>query len=95
MKIKVIYRKNLKMSVGKTAAQVAHAVIGLGVTDPLCTIIVLGVSNKKFKELIEYSSCYIHHDYGYTEVEKDEPTCAAWIIDDIIYTHPIREEPAQ
>jgi len=81
MRVKVIYRKNLKMSVGKIAAQTAHAVIGLGITDALCTIVVLGVSNKKFEELTESNSCYIHKDFGYTEVERNEPTCAAWIED--------------
>jgi peptidyl-tRNA hydrolase len=79
MRIKVIYRKNLKMSVGKIAAQTTHAVIGLGITDPLCTIIVLGVSDKKFKELTNEYDCYIHQDFGYTEVKENESTCAAWI----------------
>ena len=30
MRIKVIYKKNLKMSEGKVAAQIAHAVKNLG-----------------------------------------------------------------
>jgi peptidyl-tRNA hydrolase len=79
MKIKVIYRKNLKMSEGKVAAQVAHVVIGLGVSDPTCTIVVLKVSDKKFNELITTEGCYVHHDYGYTEVDAGEATCAGWI----------------
>ena len=84
MRVKVIYRKNLKMSVGKIAAQTAHAVIGLSVTDPLCTIVVLGVSNKKFEELTEDNPCYIHKDFGYTEVKENEATCAAWIENEYI-----------
>lgn len=79
MRIKAIYRKNLKMSVGKIAAQITHAVIGLGITDPLCTIVVLGVSDKKFSELTEVHECYVHSDYGFTEVKEGEKTSAAWI----------------
>jgi len=80
MRVKTIYRKNLKMSVGKIAAQVAHAVIGLGITDPLCTIVVLGVSDKKFFEITtEKENVYIHNDFGYTEVKEGEFTCAAWV----------------
>ncbi len=78
MRVKAIYRKNLKMTEGKIAAQVSHAVIGLGVTDPLCTIVVLGVSDKKFSELTERSDCYVHSDYGFTEVNAGEKTAAAW-----------------
>ena len=85
LKIKVIYRKNLKMTEGKVAAQVSHAIIGLDkiilnkiTTD--CIIVVLKVSDRKFFELIQINkNCYIHHDWGLTEVKKDEPTTAAWI----------------
>ena len=79
MKIKVIYRRNLKMTEMKLAAQVAHAVIGLGVTDPLCTIVVLKASDVKFQELTDRPDCYIHKDFGYTEVPNGTATCAAWI----------------
>lgn len=83
MRIKAIYRKNLKMSEGKVASQVSHAIIGLGVNDPLITIVVLGVSDKKFENLTLMKSktmdgCYIHKDYGYTEVNENEATAAAW-----------------
>jgi len=78
-KVKVIFRKNLKMTPQKLAAQVAHAVVGLGITDPLCTIVVLHASDKKFFELIERDDCYVHVDAGYTEVEPGTKTCAAWI----------------
>lgn len=81
MKVKVIYRKNLKMSEGKVAAQVAHAVKNLGYTSPDCDIVVLKVSDKKFNELTEQfkDTCYIHHDKGLTEVEEGTATAAAWI----------------
>ena len=79
MRVKAIYRKNLGMSDGKIAAQIAHAVIGLGVTDPLCTIVVLKVSDKKFAELTARHDCYVHSDYGFTEVAEGAKTAAAWI----------------
>lgn len=79
IRVKVIYRKNLRMSEGKIAAQVAHSIIGLGITDPRCIIVVLGVSNNKFKELTQNRECYIHHDLGLTEVDNGEKTSAAWI----------------
>lgn len=81
MKVKVIYRKNLKMSPAKLAAQVAHAVIGLGVLDPLCTIIVLQASDKRFFEEVERNDCYVQYDAGLTEVKAGSPTTAAWICD--------------
>jgi hypothetical protein len=67
------------MTEGKIAAQVAHAVIGLGITDPLCTIVVLKVSDKKFSELTDRAECYVHADYGFTEVAEGEKTAAAWV----------------
>jgi peptidyl-tRNA hydrolase len=80
MKIKAIYRKNLKMSEGKVAAQVAHAVKNLGETPTDCDIIVLKVSDKKFKELIEENKCYVQVDKGLTELEPGTETAAAWIL---------------
>ncbi len=86
MRVKVIYRRNLKMSEAKVAAQVAHAVVGLGVTDPTCTIIVLSVSDAKFFEMVYLPNdstlderyCFVQKDYGYTEVEEGTQTAAAW-----------------
>ena len=79
MKIKAIYKKNLKMSEGKVAAQIAHAVKNLGETPIDCDIIVLKVSDKKFNELILENSCYIQVDKGLTQVEAGTQTAAAWI----------------
>lgn len=80
MRIKAVYIKNLGMSENKMASQIAHAVKNLGRTPPDCTIIVLGVSRKKFGELVEANkNCYIQKDLGHTEVKAGTATAAAWI----------------
>jgi peptidyl-tRNA hydrolase len=79
MRIKAIYRKNLKMTEGKLAAQIAHAVKNLGETPKDCDIVVLKVSDKKFDELTSQNDCYIQVDKGLTEVEAGTKTAAAWI----------------
>jgi hypothetical protein len=48
------------MSPDKVASQVAHSVIGLGATDLLCTIIVLGVSDEQFNGHYLNFNCYVH-----------------------------------
>ena len=76
------------MSVGKIASQAAHTIIGLSylqILDTAATIVVLGVSDKKFDELVineaikNNSKSFIHFDNGYTEVEPGTATAAAWI----------------
>lgn len=80
MRIKAIYKKNLKMPEGKVAAQVAHAVKNLGITPIDCDIIVLRVSNKKFYELVtQNKDCFIQVDKGLTVVDVGTVTAAAWI----------------
>lgn len=79
MRIKAVYVKNLKMSPEKMASQIAHAVKNLGITPTDSDIIVLGVSQKKFNELIEQHDCYIQIDKGLTEVKSGTKTAAAWI----------------
>lgn len=80
MRIKAIYKKNLKMPEGKVAAQIAHAVKNLGITPTDSDIVVLRVSDKKFDELVaEHPDCYVQVDKGLTVVEKGTATAAAWI----------------
>lgn len=84
MKLKIIYRKNLKMSTGKIAAQCVHAAIGLGIADPKISIIVLGYSDKKYNETISELfkkgiNFYEVFDSGYTEIEPNTNTCFVYV----------------
>lgn len=80
LKVQIRYRKKLKMTPGKLAAQVAHVVIGFGVTDKMCTIIVLGVSDSLFESIkLLHDDCYVHADLGYTEVNPGEETCLGYV----------------
>jgi hypothetical protein len=80
MRIKVIYRKNLKMPPGKLAAQVAHAVKNLGMTPKDADIVVLEMSDSKFWEHVTKNGrCSLQIDKGLTVLNPDTPTAAAWI----------------
>lgn len=90
MRIKVLYRKNLKMSEGKLAAQVAHAVKNLQMTLPGAStpidsdIIVLTASDKKFTETVEMLKhegyeYFVQIDKGLTEIPTGTMTTVAWI----------------
>ena len=81
MKVKILYRRNLKMSPQKLAAQTCHAVIGLGVTDCNLSVIVLTMSDKKYFENVEKLQDTLHYrvvDAGYTEVPPNTETCLAY-----------------
>lgn len=83
VKIKVFVRKNLKMTTNKTAAQVAHAVLGLGV-DKHDIVVVLDISDKKFLELVyklheDGVNYHVVTDAGYTEVPPGTKTCVAFV----------------
>ncbi len=85
MRIKVIYRKNLKLTEGKLAAQVAHAVKNLKETPRDCIIVVLSASDKKFYGYLDrtvftkHGNAYLQIDKGLTEIEAGTETALAWI----------------
>lgn len=84
MRIKVLYPRNLRMSEGKVAAQVAHAVKNLGDTPVDCSIVVLKASTTKMismEEVLMNSDFryYLQKDLGLTEVPAGTPTALAWI----------------
>lgn len=95
MKIKFLVRKNLKMSPGKTAAQVGHVAANLAVSniavheaykdiEPV-THIVLGVSNKKFDEKLaelvddQEAIWYVTVDAGFSEVPFGTKTVLGFV----------------
>lgn len=91
MIIKIYFRKNLKMSPQKLAAQVGHVAKELGRlavwTDPKTdVIIVLQASDKKFDEIRDFFSAeeqgtlhYLQVDLGLTEVPAGTETCFGYI----------------
>lgn len=83
MRIKIVYRKNLKMSPGKLAAQCVHAAIGLDVSedDINIDVVILGMSDKKYFDTVtalDELRVYRFRDAGYTEVPPGTETCAAF-----------------
>jgi peptidyl-tRNA hydrolase len=80
-KLKMLVRKNLKMSPNKTGAQCAHAAIGLYRKDPQehHACIVLEASDAKFEEAKrDHPKSYIVTDAGHTEVPAGSQTVIAW-----------------
>ncbi len=93
-RIKILVRRNLKMSPGKVAAQSAHAVLAFASVMQVSpaelaemanmTTVILDASDQKFwqasKELDrEGIFHYIFEDAGYTEVEKNTATVMAFL----------------
>ena len=71
MRIKILVRKNLKMSPNKTAAQCVHAALGAYKKNPTdhYACIVLEASDKKFEEArVAHPEAYVVTDAGHTEV---------------------------
>ena len=87
MKFKIYYNKNLKMSEGKLAAQVAHVSKELGrmtQSNPReDVIIVLGLSATKFKatidNLVDYQYSWFQQDNGLTEVPAGTITTCGFV----------------
>ena len=85
MRIKILARRNLKMTPGKLAAQSVHAALGLYKQNPLphWSCVVLEVSDNKFEEAkVAHPYCYVVTDAGYTEVPAGSQTCMAFYEDD-------------
>lgn len=76
-KVTILVRKNLKMTAGKMAAQAVHAAIGLG-GEAAERVVVLQVTDKKFKEAMANYDCYVVRDAGLTEVPYGTETALAY-----------------
>lgn len=91
--LKIIYRKNLKMTPGKLAAQCVHASAGLldlheGEWHEIFSAaygraVVLEASDKKFfQAVLDLCSAGVDHyvtvDVGHTECNPDTETCLAY-----------------
>lgn len=85
MRLRLWYRRNLKMSEGKLAAQSVHAALGLAqkfpeAVDAQHSVVVLMASDKKFEDQKE-GKFYTHKDLGLTELPPDTETVLAQLID--------------
>lgn len=79
-RIKILYRKNLKMSEGKLAAQSVHAALGLKGVNAFMSVVVLQASDAKFEEAkAQHPEAWVVRDAGRTEVEAGTETCMAFI----------------
>jgi peptidyl-tRNA hydrolase len=81
MRIKILVRRNLRMTPNKTAAQCVHAALGLYRQNPLeCrACVVLDASDKQFRDAeAQYPNCYVVVDAGWTEVNPGTKTCLAF-----------------
>ena len=84
MIIKCYYRRNLKMSQEKLAAQVGHVVAHFSVKHQCVPekVIVLKASDTKFEEYKENPFVFVQQDLGLTEVAKDTETVMGWVINE-------------
>jgi peptidyl-tRNA hydrolase len=94
-RIKILVRRNLKMTCGKSRAQCVHAAIGLYKLCPMehWSCVTLDVSDAKFEEAKARLSerlpesdlsapFYVVKDAGYTEVPAGSETALAFYEDD-------------
>jgi peptidyl-tRNA hydrolase len=85
MRIKILIRKNLKMSDKKMAAQCVHAALGLYKQNPQghWACVVLDASDKKFEEAkVAHPEAYVVTDSGRTEVPPGTQTVLSFYEDD-------------
>lgn len=85
-RIKILARKNLKMSPGKLAAQSVHAALALTCLvplDPVMSVVVLEVNGAPFDAAKAANEpVAVIRDAGYTEVAPGTETCIAFLEDD-------------
>ena len=94
MKIKIYYRRNLKISPAKLASSCSHVANQLGYmlaqlgeyNEPQdVTVVVLKASDKKFNEIkdeiqsCEDYLCHLHVDKGLSEVEPNTSIAFGWV----------------
>ena len=82
MTFKIYYRRNLKMTSGKLAAQACHAAIGYGVPKD-ASVVVLSASDAKYYERVadHPHDAYRVVDAGYTELTAGTETCMGYMED--------------
>lgn len=72
--IKCYYRRNLKMSSEKLAAQVGHVTANLSINRAPERIVVLQISDVQFEEMKKTPRCYVQVDMGLTQLKAGTET---------------------